>query len=384
MTAKHKAMLLLPVGLLSLVAVGVLVFMQNTLGLLIALTLIAVEVLLGYRKQRLLIEVLRQSSEFKKSQADWSEREYKYQHSVQSLQMLGTNTLPLWAHQIDDVIHLSTTEMNNLFSMFSSLVGNLNNIVAESIEEDESTIEDIQHRLGNVLLALARLAAMRMKLQQQIYDLSSFTGKLEVMARDVGSIAEQTNLLALNAAIEAARAGESGRGFAVVADEVRNLANRSGDIAHNIISTVTEVNVQFQKMSERFNVDSLVESELVNDATQETQTIITEFQETRRQRDETAASMERHAAEVKTEIETAIVAIQFQDRVSQILDHVRNNLNELGKQIESHEDLDIETFLEKMATEYTTSSEREAHRKITGKSSESSSDESDDGDIVFF
>ena len=384
MSGKFNIVARLPIGVLSLFAIVLLISLQNTLVLFLSLALVVLEILIGYRKDRLLARQLKQIEEFTHAQAEWVEQERNYEHSRHSLQKLAASTLPLWAHQIDDCIDLSTTEMNNLVGMFSNLVANLNDIVHQSIERNESSVEEIQDRLGSVILALTRLAAMRLKLQQQIYDLSSFTSKLEAMARDVGGIAEQTNLLALNAAIEAARAGESGRGFAVVADEVRSLANRSGGIAHSIISTVTEVNVQFQNMSEKFMADSKVEAKLVHEATEQTQSVLAEFNEARRQRDDAAETMETHSKNIKSEIETAIVAIQFQDRVSQILHHVRQNLTELSDKIEGQEDIDIEAFLEKMSAEYTTSSERKAHRKVTGTNDEESADESDDGEIVFF
>jgi methyl-accepting chemotaxis protein len=386
MIGNKKLFYQLPIGTLSLLAIVAMYLLPKPIGGILALVLVFFEIAIGWVKRRWLAESLQNIERLRQQQQASLEKEKRHEHSVHSFHKMGSSTLPLWAHQIDDCIELSTTETNKLAEMFGGIVTDLMGIVSHSGEEDESTIDDIQQRLGSVSLALARLAAMRLKLQQQISDLSSFTEKLETMARDVGGISEQTNLLALNAAIEAARAGESGRGFAVVADEVRSLANRSGDIAKNIISTVSEVNAQFQGMSEKFTADSQIEGKLMTDAGEQIQVILAEFHETRRQRDAAAASLESYSAKIKSEIETSMIAIQFQDRVSQILAHVEKNINELSEQIATHEDLDIEAFLEKMASEYTTSSEREAHRKVTGldDSDEGSTASSDDGDVVFF
>lgn len=374
----------LPAGLLSISALLIAWLMPTALGISLAIFFLAMEVYIGFRKRRHERRLSQQYQQLLEKHGQCQKDQELQDHSVHSLKILGTTTLPLWAHQIDDSIELSTQEMTKIAEMFANLVTDLNNIINESNEVDEVTVEDIEMRLGNVQLTLTRLVAMRLKLQQEISDLSSFTEKLETMARDVGTIAEQTNLLALNAAIEAARAGESGRGFAVVADEVRSLANRSGDIAHNIISTVTEVNGQFNSMSKRFAADSEVEGKLIMEAGENTQQVLAEFSEARRQRDEAATLVEAHSAQIKTDVETALIAIQFQDRVSQILDHVRINLRDLCEQIETHEKLDIESFLEKMSKEYTTTSEREAHRKITGDEAQQDDNESDDGEIVFF
>lgn len=384
MTSTDHWLRLLPIGALSVVALLIYMLTPNTFGFILAALLLCAELYIGYLKSQNARQCHEQLKTLQEQHASCEEKEELHEHSVHSLHILGSTTFPLWAHQIDDSIELSTLEMTKIAEMFANLVTDLNNIVTDSTEVEELSIEDIEMRLGNVQLTLTRLVAMRLKLQQEISDLSSFTEKLETMARDVGSISEQTNLLALNAAIEAARAGESGRGFAVVADEVRSLANRSGDIAHDIISTVTEVNGQFHSMSKRFAADSEVEGKLIMEAGEQTQQVLAEFREARSQRDEASQMMEVHSADIKADVETALIAIQFQDRVSQILDHVRLNLRELCEQIETHEKLDIEAFLEKMSSEYTTTSEREAHRKITGEESEVEDDESDDGEIVFF
>jgi methyl-accepting chemotaxis protein len=298
--------------------------------------------------------------------------------------MIGRSNFPIWAHQVSDCIDISTKEMNELAERFAGIVSNLHTIVMGEVEHDELSVTEIKERLNHISSALAKLVAMREESQKEIAKLSAFTGKLELMARDVGSIADQTNLLALNAAIEAARAGESGRGFSVVADEVRDLAQRSGNIATDIIANVVKVNEQFNSMEQKSAASAEIEGRLSENAGKDIQIVINQHEETKRQRDAGAEHLEQLSSGITGDIEMALVSMQFQDRVSQIMGHVRGNLTELSEMIEDPERLDIERFLDKMAGEYTTTSEREAHRRLTGKEVSRESNKSDDGEVVFF
>jgi methyl-accepting chemotaxis protein len=76
---------------------------------------------------------------------------------------------------------------------------------------------------------------------QDIGLLAQATQKIGDVIKLIRNIAAQTNLLALNATIEAARAGAAGRGFAVVASEVKSLAVQTATATEDISSQILEV-----------------------------------------------------------------------------------------------------------------------------------------------
>jgi len=379
-TILHK----IPAGVAGLIALILLAFNNSLIAIVAASTLIVVEFALGYAKSKAHAVLSQKNIQAKNQVSELGAELQQYQYSAHSLKMIGNNNMPIWAQQIDDCIQISTTEINELAQRFSGIVNDLRTIVGGKTAHDELSVVEIKERLESISSTLTKLVNMRTESQQEITEFASFTDKLEAMARDVGSIAEQTNLLALNAAIEAARAGDSGRGFAVVADEVRNLANRSGGIAADIIDNVTGVSEKFAHMSDKFTVNSELEGDLINVAGEHIEAVISQHEETRKERDEGIEHLAKFSSNITLEIENALVSMQFQDRVSQILGHVQHSMSELSELIENHQNVDIENFLEKMAGKYTTSSEREAHRKLTGTETTEASRESSEGDVVFF
>jgi len=381
---QNKLWLKIPTGIIALLAFILLISGHSQLFIFTAFILIAAEITLGYAKNKLHTQYHQKYLNAENRISELENEVQVHQHPIHSLQMIGRNNMPIWAHQIDDCVGISTAEINQLAELFSGIVSDLHSIVDTEVEHDTSSVSAIKNRLDSISDTLNKLVDMRSESQREITELASFTEELETMARDVGSIAEQTNLLALNAAIEAARAGESGRGFAVVADEVRNLANHSGRISSNIISNVAKVNDQFSNMSQKFTANSELEENLINVADKNIQAVINQHEKTREERDQSAERLSQLSSSIKLEVESALVSMQFQDRVSQILGHVKGNMTELSEMIEDHKNLDIESFLEKMAGEYTTTSERDAHRKLTGTQTPEMPEESNEGEVVFF
>jgi len=375
---------LIPPGSLGLVSLTLIVFFHSTWLVIIAFILVLLDLVRGYFKQQLQQELSLKNNDLSAEITILEKRQQQTIATIDALSSIGDKCLPIWSHHINDCIQISTQEMDELAQRFSNIVNDLNSIVDASDSSKYSSIK-FKEQLDDISTILHKLHDMRLVSQGEMSHLVTYTEKLEVMARDVGGIATQTNLLALNAAIEAARAGESGRGFAVVADEVRNLASRSGEIATNIIDTVDNVNNKLSKISEGYTADSLVGNEYIETANQNLDNLIQQYNESRSAHGKSVESLEQLSSHIGKEIEQSLVAIQFQDRVSQILGHVSEGFSQLSQQIEHSDNLNVQGLLDEMLNKYTTTNEREAHRKITGQSADTSpEEESDESEVVFF
>ena len=373
-----------PGGIASGLVIGFIVINDFAIVSAVALALVILDIVLAHFKQKEHLSLKKQYAALQLRYTTLESEHHDSMNAVHALQNIGKSNLPIWAHQIDDCVNISTKEINGLAEQFVGIVDNLRSIVGSNHTQQENiSTDEMQQKLDTVSASIQTLVNLILETQQEISELSTFTSGLEKMANDVGYIADKTNLLALNAAIEAARAGESGRGFAVVADEVRNLATRSGEIGSEIITNVNNVNEQFKKMSDKYAKLSGIETELVESSNQSIAEVLQQHQETKLAFEQSSALFAQVSESISTEIEGTLVSMQFQDRVSQILEHVQANLTELSQQISSDERLDIDAFLEKMAGEYTTTSEREAHKKLTGSEIEVDT-QSDDGEAVFF
>jgi methyl-accepting chemotaxis protein len=195
----------------------------------------------------------------------------------------------------------------------------------QSKTEEDRTIKLLalcERELQPVVQSLSSMIEGKDILLSNIRSLARQTLELQSMASDVGSIAAQTNLLALNAAIEAARAGESGRGFAVVAAEVRMLSQRSAETGKRIgervgqIAAVMNATLNTAEESTQQDKNSVsLSGELVEHVLGHV-----------RKLGDTADAMNQHGMVVRSEVEQLLIAMQFQDRVSQILEGAHNNM----------------------------------------------------------
>jgi methyl-accepting chemotaxis protein len=192
------------------------------------------------------------------------------------------------------------------------------------------------------------------------------------MAEDVATIAVQTNLVALNAAIEAAHAGASGSSFAVVAQEVRKLSAMSGETGKRIaakVRIISEAIVSSRKAAEE---STQQESESMADSQMLIASVLSDFKAVTDGLVHSADLLKRESIGIKSEISQALVQLQFQDRVNQIIGHLKGNIERFPQMLEQNRlefeqgaglrPLDAAALLAELEKTYAMEQERAIHK----------------------
>jgi methyl-accepting chemotaxis protein len=212
-------------------------------------------------------------------------------------------------------------------------------------------------------------------LLREINTLSGHTDALQRMAKDVGDIARQTNLLSINAAIEAARAGDVGRGFAVVAAEVRKLSNLSAETGKKISDTINAVSGAIEHTLSVSRAYAEKDDQLVTQSGEIIGNVVERFQHAATDLADAAEFLRQENHSIGGDVAGVLVALQFQDRVSQILQQVDGEtrrlqeqlaLNEQAKQIgQPVQPFDVAAWKDEMARAYTMPEQHAVHQGST-------------------
>jgi methyl-accepting chemotaxis protein len=314
------------ISALTIVAVGQQILVAIVLGCIILLTGVLLSRKLQAREAALMASI----EDYLNSQAQFSEQ-----------------LAPVWSGHIELSRAQMAAAIESLSERFCGIVDKLDAAVhtsaleTQTIEDDDKGLVAIFSRSEQKLSAViaSQNAAMSglLGMLDKVQGLGRFTSELKEMAADVAKISQQSNLLALNAAIEAARSGVHGRGFAVVANEFRVLSGQSGETGRHIAKNVGIISSAIVETCNvvRQAVDQQDASMLTAQST--IHGVLADFQGITDALMRSGTLLKNESIGIKSEINDSLVQMQFQDRVSQIMNHVKDNIERLPAFFQQHQ-----------------------------------------------
>lgn len=290
----------------------------------------------------------------------------EFQH--EELQQLCQSVLPLWADQIHAAKTLTSSSIDELSAKFSGLSQSVRAVTSQEQSQSNQQLLELlnlsQDQLATVIVLLKNSIEEKQTLLQAVSTLSGYTKNLLDMADVVTRIAKETGMVAVNAAIEAARVGDRGRGFAVVAEAVRRLSTDAGTTGSHISETVKNVSEAIKNVSQVSKEFEAKDAKTLVEAEQIVNSVVDKFGHTANAVIQASQQMMNESQQVANEIDQVLYALQFQDRVSQMLSHVQQDIEKLNHKVDDVNGLGgVDEWLRELKSTYTMREQTQIHDK---------------------
>ena len=271
---------------------------------------------------------------------------------------------PIMARHVATARDQTREATESLTGSLSALVDRLDARGAIDVEDEATAaISESESTLRPVVSTLESFVDSREALVGEVARLAAFSSELKSLAADVADIASQTTLLALNAAIEAARAGEHGRGFAVVADQVRKLSTQSGETGKRITAKLDTVSGTMLSLLESARQNADADRQSVAGTREQIESALGRLSQAVGSLAQSSSQLRADRGEIGLRISELLVGFQFQDRTSQMLSKVAEDLDALATAIApgAEHPIDPVRWLETMRAGYAMSEQHDNH-----------------------
>jgi len=279
--------------------------------------------------------------------------------------------------QMREAIDQLLCSFGDILQELDALIGAPQNKTGANDDSRAEVLAQCEGQLRQILSNFEGFVRSRDEVLNTVRTLSNASGSLREMAEDVSSLARQTNLLSLNAAIEAARAGPSGRGFAVVAGEVRRLSQESGQTGKRIGSQVEEFSLSMRQAMAQATRSAASDTLTIQSSEASINQVVERMDSTVKQLHQRAADQTLQGQLIKTQVEQVLIAFQFQDRVHQILDQLRDSMqsatDSLEQSLADGQLPDARAWQAVLSAGYTTAEQRAVTRGTPAGSSHAAS-----------
>lgn len=244
--------------------------------------------------------------------------------------------------QIKNIVGDSVVKLNNSFMSLGRLSEQQRegiNVLMEHFGEDndEVSFKDFTVELEVVLKGfvdiIVNVSDKGVDAAYKMQDMINIMDEVFERLDGVQKIASKTNLLALNAAIEAARAGEVGRGFAVVADEVRELSNQTSVLNEGVQERASAAKEGLIAVNEVVGEIAQMDMSTALNAKDSINDMLVKIDNVNTQVADVLDNTVSIAGEISGAVSEAVMALQYEDAVTQLSSHIENLQNGIKEKI---------------------------------------------------
>ncbi|MGA8938636.1 MAG: methyl-accepting chemotaxis protein [Acidobacteriaceae bacterium] len=197
----------------------------------------------------------------------------------------------------------------------------------------EGLIENTSRTLLQILKTTEEAGAISCRAIERIEQMEKASEKIAIAMTKLEQIARENKMLSMNAQIEAAHAGDLGAGFAVVAVEVVSQTERAQEVTRQ----VSELIVNLQELAGSTTTDLRQmndrDHKRLEGCRVEVDESLGQMQATHDNMRRMLTGMNEEGLLLENEIRSAVRGLQFQDRVSQQMAHVVQDLDTLHNKL---------------------------------------------------
>lgn len=289
---------------------------------------------------------------------------------------LAVQVVPVWERDVAAARTHSERTSAQLLESFAGVSGHLDQALSEANGQLQLDTDAPDQLLALHEAEVKRLAelghqavALQRRMRAELQACAAELAEMALLTKEVQQIGRTTHLLALNTSVEASRSQGSGGGFMVVAQEVRQLAGQSreaGSRLARLVSTMQERLAELERQNRRAHLDDDEEIDLRTE--QAARAVVLALLDSLSKVTRSSRQLRAAGAEVQADLEKIFVALQSQDRFSQMLESVMKDMVRYSAWLNGARDPEASTpaqWLARLESSYTMEELRSSHHGTT-------------------
>jgi methyl-accepting chemotaxis protein len=292
------------------------------------------------------------------------------------------SVLPVVASQLQEVAKHVEEAVVKVCDSFQCMIQRARQATAHAPQLDDSPeeknvagkvginhlISDTRETMGDLLGRIEHTSTFSSQMVDRLNEMERQIEGLTQTLGDIDEVAKNSRLLALNGQLEAARAGEQGAAFAIVATETAKMAVHAVDSSKKIRKMIGTISESINGASAELKYRAMTDIREADLSRKEVNCTLDDMTALHDDMQSAIDQSNDNSQQLARDISDAVMAMQFQDAVSQRIEHVVHILQEVhetvckqldgeGTGVFRHDAPAAEDWASRMAKKYTMAAE---------------------------